>query len=355
MTRGRVTLRDVALEAGVHLATVSRALRNDKRLAPATIAKIRATAGRMGYVPDPMLSGLAAYRSLKGKPSFQSTLAWITNHFTRDGWRKDFDLYYQGASERAARLGYRLEAFWLRERGMTGKRMTQILRTRNISGLIVAPQPRTKMRIRLSWEFFSAVAMGYTLAWPRLHLVTNDQFDAMSQIVRQLRAHGYRRIGLAMHSRYDARINHGWTGAFLAARELWPEREQLPIFSYSRFDPELFAQWLRAHRPEAVVGEGWLGGEIRKLGYDIPGDIGLATYGRPASEEMADYSGADENFVLTGARAVDLVVGMIHLGERGIPQVPQRLLTEGVWRDGTTLRFVHRDAVKPPARRRTGK
>jgi LacI family transcriptional regulator len=55
---GRVTSRDIARVAGVSQPTVSRALRGDPRVAPATAALVEEAAARLGYVPH------AAARSL---------------------------------------------------------------------------------------------------------------------------------------------------------------------------------------------------------------------------------------------------------------------------------------------------
>ena len=46
---------------------------------------------------------------------------------------------WQGMERRAAELGFKLERFHLDQKKMTGKRLTQILTTRGISGLIVPP------------------------------------------------------------------------------------------------------------------------------------------------------------------------------------------------------------------------
>lgn len=346
-TSGRTTLRDIARAAGVHFATVSRALQNSPLITAETRKRVQEIAKKMGYAPDPMLSGLAAYRVKNGKPRYQSTLAWITNHFARDGWRTDFSLYFQGASDRAAELGYRLEEFWLREPGMTPERLSQILRTRGISGLIIAPQPRAKMRIRLDWDNFSAVAMGYTLAWPRLHVLTNHQFGSMATTVRRVRAHGYRRVGLVIDQANDARINHGWTGGYLTMQQHWPEEEKIPAFVYEDFSPAKLRAWIKRHRPDAIIGLPWLGDAIKTLGYRIPEDIGVATCVLNATTAQQGYAGIDENFRVTGARAIDLVAGMIHLGERGIPEIPQRILTEGSWREGKTL--LSHTGGKPPS------
>ena len=48
----RVTSRDVAATAGVHQSTVSRALRGDPRISPATREHIEGVASDLGYVPN---------------------------------------------------------------------------------------------------------------------------------------------------------------------------------------------------------------------------------------------------------------------------------------------------------------
>ena len=215
----RVTLRDIARASGVHLATVSRALRKDSQVGAETTREVCRIAQEMGYKPDPMLTALSAYRSQTKKPAYHATIAWVTNDYTRHGWNTctTFDLYFKGAHERASQIGYQLEEFWLREPGVTPERATSILRNRGISGLIIAPQPKPKMRVRLDWDNFSTIAIGFTTARPTLNIVSNHHFHAMSMVVRRIRAHGYRRIGLSIHFRHDGRSNHAWTGAFLGS------------------------------------------------------------------------------------------------------------------------------------------
>lgn len=60
---GRITLQDVADAAGVSPMTASRALRGERRVAPALADKVRETALRLGYVPDPAARALASQKS----------------------------------------------------------------------------------------------------------------------------------------------------------------------------------------------------------------------------------------------------------------------------------------------------
>ncbi|MDR0216638.1 MAG: LacI family DNA-binding transcriptional regulator [Comamonas sp.] len=60
---GRVTLSDVAEAAGVSSMTVSRALRGERRVAPALVEKVREVAASLGYVPDLAARALASQKS----------------------------------------------------------------------------------------------------------------------------------------------------------------------------------------------------------------------------------------------------------------------------------------------------
>jgi LacI family transcriptional regulator, gluconate utilization system Gnt-I transcriptional repressor len=60
---GRVTLADVAQAAGVSPITVSRALRGERAVDPALVARVEAAARQLGYVPDPAARALASQRS----------------------------------------------------------------------------------------------------------------------------------------------------------------------------------------------------------------------------------------------------------------------------------------------------
>nr|WP_282449538.1 LacI family DNA-binding transcriptional regulator [Roseibium sp. CAU 1639] len=60
MIKLRITIADVAREAGVSAMTVSRALRDPDKVSAKTLEKIKAVVDRLGYVPDPAASALAA-------------------------------------------------------------------------------------------------------------------------------------------------------------------------------------------------------------------------------------------------------------------------------------------------------
>ena len=338
-TSRRVTLRDVADAAGCHFSTVSLALRDHPRLPAATREKLRALARQMGYVADPLLASLSSYRTRHHPAPFRSNLAWITNHPTRDGWRKAeiFHDYFRGAEERARALGYRIEEFWLRERGLNPARASQILHARNVAGLFIAPQPSAGATLELDWPGFSAVALGYTLASPSLHLVSTHQYRSMKLALQRLIERAHHRIGLVMLGASDDRVDHNWLAGYLVMQQQMPAAARLPYLFLPEWNDTTFARWVRRHRPDAVVTKSpEVLPALQRLGIRVPQDMSVAFLTLP--HVNGDYSGVDENPREVGAAATDFLAGMIHRNEHGVPAMPQRLLIEGTWIDGRTVR-----------------
>lgn len=60
---GRITLNEVAQAAGVSPITASRALRGQRSVDPALVARVQEAAQQLGYVPDPAARALASARS----------------------------------------------------------------------------------------------------------------------------------------------------------------------------------------------------------------------------------------------------------------------------------------------------
>src|SRR5687767_1931302 len=97
----RISMRDLAARLGVTHVTVSMALRDNPRVSPATRERVKKLADELGYRPDPMLSALATYRGNKSASGIHSAVAWINAWERPEDLRgyKEFDLYWQGATE----------------------------------------------------------------------------------------------------------------------------------------------------------------------------------------------------------------------------------------------------------------
>ncbi len=339
----RVTQRDLARLARVSHTTVSLALRNHPSIPPATRARIAELARKHHYQPDAMLAALNAYRVRRAPSQFQGTLAWLTSFASAGAWREMIQAegYFLGAHARAERLGYKLEEFWIADPALSAHRASHVLQARGVRGLLVAPLPVAHGDLALDWNRFSAVALGYSLARPQLHVVMNHQFRNMRHLVHQLHRLGYRRIGFAMPATTDERVDHNYLGGFwVTQQELIPGSSRIAPWLAPAFTEEGFREWARATEPDAIItSASWAHQVIKWLAADgrhVPRDVGVAVASTPFGDRT--ISGIDENVRAVGAMAVDTVVGMIHRNEAGIPEMPWRILAEGTWFAGRTVR-----------------
>lgn len=290
----------------------------------------------MGYRPDPLLAALSSYARPRGQ--YRATIAWVTNFATRFGWREEeiFHEYFLGARERAQALGFRLQEFWLREPTMTAARASQILKARGIEGLVIAPQPAPAETVRLEWEDFAAVAIGYSIAAPRLHMVAPNQYRCMSLALSELRKLGYQRIGLVILRSSDVRVDNNWTAGFLVGQQEIGVHERVGTLLLERWNDRTFRDWLRREKPDAIISKcAEALPSLKRFGLRLPEDIGLALLTRVKPTREA--SGVSEQPLEVGAAAIDYVVAMLQRGERGVPASPRRLLVEGKWFDGRTV------------------
>jgi hypothetical protein len=221
---------------------------------------------------------------------------------------------------------------------MTARRMSDVLYNRNIGALLIAPLPSGRGHLRLDWEKFAAIALGYSLVWPTLHRAVNHQFRSTQLALRQLRKRGYRRPGLALPASYDQRTGNNFLGSFLVEQHRLggtPLPIHLPDDKNWNFKG--FRNWVDREKPDVIIRQHeevleWL----RTMKMDVPREIGVIHLNCPKDDPS--WAGIVQNAAAVGAAAVDHLVGMLHRNERGIPALPNYLLIEGTWRDGGTIR-----------------
>jgi len=93
--RAPVTSHDVARAAGLSQSTVSRALRDDPRVAPATRERVRAVATSLGYVPNALARNLVLRRTRTvgmlvtdiGNPYYPNLIAPLHDELGELGYR----------------------------------------------------------------------------------------------------------------------------------------------------------------------------------------------------------------------------------------------------------------------------
>lgn len=336
----RPSLRELAAGLGVSHTTVSLALRNDPRIPAATRRRVRDFARRQGYRTDATISTLMArLRTLRTTP-VQATLGFVTAWPTRNGWRAMSNLvrFHLGVQRRAGELGYAVDELWLNEPGMTGERLTRILRARGIRGLILQSLPAAGGRLELGWQHFACVTKGLTVAHPPVHRVVSSHYEDMQRVLQELRRRHYRRLGLVLGEALSVRVDRAWLAAFLLHQNETSPGERVPALITRAADEEPpFRAWYEAHRPDVILFSDqpipqWV--ERMKLG--VPADVGLVHL--DWSREVAPLAGLDSDPETVGEAAADLLVGQLQANEFGIPKHEKIVAVRGHWVPGSSVR-----------------
>lgn len=332
-------MQQIAEKAGVSRMAVSLALRGSRKVSVKTTERIRKIADDLGYRPNPLVSALMTQLRLARPAQRPTTVAYATAFATKDGWRRSGQLveYFEGARRRGEALGYDLEEWWLREPGMTQQRISEILYTRGIHGLLIAPLPPGDAPVHLDWSKFSGATIGYSFTDAALHRAGADQFSAIRMALRALTSLGYRRIGLALTREEDAGGERRWSAGMLVYQSEIPAEDRVPMLLTEGPLAHSIAEWFHAHCPEAVLS---LSSEcvamLASCGASVPGNVGFASLGLMPGE--ADIAGVDQNFALVGGAAMDLVDAQLRRNELGVPQDRKTVLVAGRWVSGPTLR-----------------
>ena len=356
----RVSLDHLAKLAGVHKATVSRALRNHPTIPKTTRDRIQEIARKEGYRPNPLVAMYQAQARSSRPTAMQSAMGWLNDYPNPASW-SDYPWlrgYLSGARQRCASMGYRLEEISLAKTEdatfeAEAAKAARVLRSKGIYGIIM-PLMLNYQYLVTEWEncVVSLIGSGHlrlpagleglqSQFYPqRLPIADRDLFFNMRLAFENLLKLGYRRIGL-VYSRYiDAEANGLAQAGFIIEQSQQPETERVPILFLERFKegrPPAFDRWMDENRPDAIlclnpIVRDW----VEERGLNVPSDIGLANLN--VVSDVSDWSGIDEKHEEIGAAAVDILIGSLSRNELGLPPEPRRILIPGAWVPGSTLR-----------------
>lgn len=354
MNDRRITLADVAKAAGVHVTTVSLALRNHPRLPLETRERLQSLAKKMNYAPDPLLRALVAYRGRQQEHRAAATMAYVTNWDSQWGWKKvtAHPEFYEGARAKAEELGYKLEHFWMREPGLTHGRLSGILTARGIHGVIIASHQReVDVALHFEWDQFSAVKIDYFPHHPRLHNVTNDQCSVVRLAMEHLVAAGYRRIGFVMHRGWNHSVDNLWTAGFLCEQSHLPARDRVPMLLFPDLEPvsewmnesksdviaplDKYQQWYERYQPDVIISKAsFVLPRLAAMKVSVPRDVAFVdVFLEHFDGRMA---GVRQNHKTVGELAVEILAGQLHHNKYGVPRIPTTTFVEGTWFDGAS-------------------
>ena len=272
------SLKDLAKECGVSVATVSKALNDQPDIAPATRERIRAAARRMGYLPN------AAARALKTNRTYNLGVLFVDEKqsgLTHEYFSAVLDSFKVEAEKR----GYDITFI---NHNISGKSMSYLehCHYRGVDGVVIAcvnfydPQV-----VELVNGDVPVVTIDHV--FNNRMAVLSDNVAGLKALVKQAWACGHRRIAF-IHGEKTSVTENRIAGFYQACEELGLEIPEEYVRDGVYHDVERCAEETRAllalpQRPTAILFPddfSAIGGiqTIRQEGLLIPRDISVAGY-----------------------------------------------------------------------------
>ncbi len=189
----KVRLQDVARDAGVSPATVSRSISQPELLTPDTLARVRSSAARLGYVPDGAARALASGRSMTIGcviPTLDSAI---------------FSRTLQSMQVTLARQNYQLLVASHEYNATAEAEAIRSLLARGVDGLMVVGAQRSEA----TWDLLRTSGVAVALTWcgnERFDSIVVDNERAGRLAAEHLIQLGHKRIGVVIGpSRFNDR------------------------------------------------------------------------------------------------------------------------------------------------------
>lgn len=351
--------REIARRMGISQATVSKALRGDRSISPKMRREVQESATQLGYHSNAYVNVLMSRIRSGKKLSDRGVIAMLVDGPSQQLWHmiESYRVFHEGVIRRGRELGFHVESFFLRSPNLDATKMDRILQARGIQGVILAPPYRGNRSLRLIWENYAAVGVGFGWEEQELDRVVFDSQNNFVIAFKALQRLGYRRIGTVLAEQFTKGMFRGikWYTGFLESQCWLQHGHSIPVCSIptligddgnldrKMFSPayqarltRLFEKWFKKWRPDALLTiagyeEEW----VKSMGKRVPEDIGIACLAQPVKP---DFARIDERAEDVGATALEWVASKIARNEYGLPRCPKVSMIEGEWVNGCTVK-----------------
>ena len=330
------SLKDLAQECGVSVATVSKALNGQSDISEATRTRVREAARRMGYVPN------MAARSMKTNRTYNIGVLFVDER--QSGLAHEyFSAVLDSFKVRVEQLGYDITFI---NRNLGGRTMTYLehCHYRGVDGAVIAcvdfNDPQV---IELVNSDVPVVTIDHV--FNNRMAVLSDNVMGLSALVRTAYAQGHRRIAF-IHGERTAVTENRLAGFYKSCDELGLEVPDAYVREGIYHDAARCAQETKAllalpQRPTCIIFPddfSAMGGysAIQQAGLRIPQDISVMGYdgiylSRVMSPKLVTYQ---QNTMMLGRTAADKLVQMV---EHPRVTLAEQLLVTGKLLDGSSV------------------
>ena len=330
------SLKDLARECGVSVATVSKALNGQSDISAATRDRVREAARRMGYVPN------MAARAMKTNRTYNLGVLFVDER--QSGLAHEyFSAVLDSFKVQVEKLGYDITFV---NRNLGGRTMTYLehCHYRGVDGAVIAcvdfndPQVLELVNSRLPVVTIDHV-------FNNRAAVVSDNVRGMEELVRYVYAKGHRRIAF-IHGERTAVTENRLAGFYKICAELGLEIPDAYVREGVYHDADRCAEETKfllslPQRPTCIIFPddfSALGGynAISEKGLSIPEDISVMGYdgiylSRVVKPQLVTYQ---QNTTALGRTAADKLIELI---EHPRVTLPEQIRVSGKLLDGGSV------------------
>lgn len=334
-----VSLKDIAAECGVSVATVSKALNDLNDVGPDTKERVRETARKLGYLPN------SSARTLKTNRSYNIGVLFVDE--AQSGLTHDYFAHVLDSFKKVVEAqGY--DITFINSTHNHNMTYLEHSRYRGVDGVVIAcvdffdPQVMDLIRSQIPVVTIDHV-FDYRIA------VLSDNIQGMHDLVEYVCSKGHKKIAYIAGD--DTSVTKNRVGSFyrsLEKRDINIPDEYLLYSSYR--NPELAYDRTKkllklADRPTCIMycdDYSALGGinAIREEGLDIPGDISVVGYDGSYIAQILEpkLTTLKQDTERIGRVAAEK---LIHLIENPKTTLIQRMVIDGTLLEGGSVKDIN--------------
>jgi LacI family transcriptional regulator, repressor for deo operon, udp, cdd, tsx, nupC, and nupG len=310
------TIEDVAVRAGVSVATVSRALRSLPNVAPATRERVLAAAYELDYVADPYASGLAKGRTMALGLVVPMLGSWY------------YAKLFSAVESVVADVGYELRPFTMTGPGGIERFLLDLPFRKRVDALLVAdPLEGPEELERIADAGVPMLTLGART--PFAPSLTIDNVSAARSAVGHLTGLGHRRIAMLggtqddpFHFSAAVDRHRGYADALRAAGTAPLPSLSVPADLGLDGGAEAMARVLSLRHPPTAVfacsDEMAIGAMqvARDAGFEVPRQLSIVGFDDHDVAAHVGLTTVRQDVVGLGERAAHRLLGLLDAGER---------------------------------------
>lgn len=287
MKKEAVTMKDIAREANVSVATVSHVINNTKHISDHTRNKVLEVINRYNYVPN------SAARNLRQQST--KTAGLVVSSFP-DSFVTEMIF---GVEERAKEMGYNLLLVNTNEDNEYEEKTINLLHSRLVDGIILSPTSSDISYLRkFTTNNFPIVMVNrYDPTITNIPRVTGDNYQLGFDATFHLLKHGHKKIGFIYSyknvSTTDDRIR-GYQDALQLSGATYDDALVVQGYATAKGGASAVQKLLESNNNvSALFAQNDLMtigaiGQIKEMGLSIPEDIAIIGFGDFSSSHIID-------------------------------------------------------------------